>query len=313
MFSILASSGARAQNDTAAAARAFEEGQRAQLRGDHAQAAQLFELAHRAAPAPAALRSAIRSHRSAGNDARAATLSLRAQREYPDDADTAGLAASTISEVAAELTRLDVTCSEPCTLTTDSRLVSLEESDSHALYLRPGSHELLARFGDRTVSRSLTAQAGTALEERFDAPAVVETEPEPEPEPVEPDPEPMNAEQEPVTREPESSGLPPALTFIGLGVTAALGAVMVWSLVDTFSGSDKYEADPTREGWEDGQDRIRRTWILGMSTAVVGLATIVLAAVGTDWGGDDELDDTRVRVVPSVGRGAGGLFLEGTF
>lgn len=301
------------QRDTAAAARAFEEGQHAQLRGDHAQAAQLFELAHRAAPAPAAIRSAIRSHRAAGNDVRAATLALSAQAEYPADADTAALAARTIAELSGALVRLEVRCAEPCTLSTDGRLATLVEASEHQLFLRPGSHELVATLAGRQVARSLEADAGASVAERFEAaepePELAETEP-PAPTPRagrEPAQEPA-----PAAATPEPGGLPPAFTFVGLGVSAALGAALVWSLVDTFEGSDEYEADPTREGWEDGQDRIRRTWLLGVSTALVGLGTILVATLATAWGGDD-LDDGRVRLLPVIAPRAGGLSLEGAF
>jgi tungstate transport system substrate-binding protein len=44
--------------------------------GDYARAAELFELADRAAPSPAALRSALRNHQAAGRTARAASLAF---------------------------------------------------------------------------------------------------------------------------------------------------------------------------------------------------------------------------------------------
>ncbi|MBK6528272.1 MAG: hypothetical protein IPF99_01385 [Deltaproteobacteria bacterium] len=62
--------------DVNAAAAAFQEGQRLQLAREHARAAEFFEIADHAAPSPAALRSAIRSHQAAGHAVRAATLSL---------------------------------------------------------------------------------------------------------------------------------------------------------------------------------------------------------------------------------------------
>ena len=77
---------ARAQQsspDLQAAAEAFQQGQRAQVRGDFAQAAEMFDLANHSAPSAAALRSAIRMHQSAGHHAAAATRAAHALATYP--------------------------------------------------------------------------------------------------------------------------------------------------------------------------------------------------------------------------------------
>src|SRR5260370_26192182 len=91
VFAILIASDATARaqkspaEDVDGAARAFEEGQRAQLHRDYARAADLFELADRSAPNAAALRSAIRNFEAAGNAAHAATLAAPAIERYPND------------------------------------------------------------------------------------------------------------------------------------------------------------------------------------------------------------------------------------
>ncbi|MBC7975135.1 MAG: hypothetical protein H7138_09135, partial [Myxococcales bacterium] len=53
--------GTTAHADVSAAARAFSDGQAAQLEGNHERAAQSFELAFNIAPAREALRSAVRA------------------------------------------------------------------------------------------------------------------------------------------------------------------------------------------------------------------------------------------------------------
>jgi hypothetical protein len=109
------------ESDVQAAAAAFGEAQRAQLRGDFAQAADLFEIADRAAPSPAALRSTIRNHRAAGQSARAATLSAEASTRYPDDAETSALATETLTALAPSLGHVSLRCASECTVTLDGR------------------------------------------------------------------------------------------------------------------------------------------------------------------------------------------------
>src|SRR5688572_12759748 len=52
--------------DVSGAASAYSRGQQADLTGDHATAAELYELANSLAPSPEALRSALRARRNAG-------------------------------------------------------------------------------------------------------------------------------------------------------------------------------------------------------------------------------------------------------
>jgi hypothetical protein len=79
-----------------AAAAAYQEAQQAQLVRDYARAAELFELADRAAPSPAALRSALRNHQAASHTARAASLALLARDRDAADAQSAQLAAAVL-------------------------------------------------------------------------------------------------------------------------------------------------------------------------------------------------------------------------
>ncbi len=83
---------------------------------------------------------------------------------------------------------------------------------------------------------------------------------------------------------------------------------MVWSLIDTLEASDRYHANPTRERYEDGRRKVRRTWLLGVACTATAIATLLVAILGTHWGDDDEL-----VLSPSVGPGAGGLSLRGRF
>ena len=144
-------------DDVQSAAAAFGEAQRAQLRGDYAQAADLFELADRSAPNPAALRSAIRNRRAASQTARAATLAAEAIARYPDDVETHALATETLAELSPSLAAVHVSCTPACSLAIDGRAAHDRALERFEIFVEPGSHELAASWGGSPVTRTLTA------------------------------------------------------------------------------------------------------------------------------------------------------------
>ena len=85
----------------------------------------------------------------------------------------------------------------------------------------------------------------------------------------------------------ESSGLPPAVFWIGTGLTVVAGGFLTWSGVDTLKARDDYENDPTRDGYDDGVKLEQRTNILAGATAVLGVTTIAIGLFATDWGGGE--------------------------
>lgn len=299
---------AQGDPDVRTAARAFEEGQRAQLQNDYARAASLFEIAHRAAPAAPAIRSAISNHRAAGALARAATLSVVAAVEFPD-AETLALTSEVLAEAEATLGRVDVRCTSPCALSVDGQLASMSEVDALRIFVTPGRHVVVARFGEAEVPSDVDAAAQSLTTLELDAPPEPEPVVEPEPLPIEEPIEEPGPSAPPT--ETERSGLSPLITYVGLGETAVLGAVLIWSLVDTANASDDYHANPTRAGYEDGRNRVRRTALLGAATGVAGIATLLIAVLATDWSGGHE--DHAARLVPSawVGSNGGGISLSG--
>jgi hypothetical protein len=65
--------------------------------------------------------------------------------------------------------------------------------------------------------------------------------------------------------------------------TAVMGGLALWSGLNTLSKRDEYEKDPTKERYEDGVSRERRTnWLLG-GTAVLGVGTAALGLFVTHW------------------------------
>jgi hypothetical protein len=284
-----------ASGDFAAAARAFQEGQKAQLIGDFARAAELFELADDLAPTPEALRSTIRNHDAAKHPARAATFALAAKERYPDDALTLATANDVLERAASSLARITVRCDAPCTVLIDGEALTVEAAESADAFVPPGERTIEARFGtEQRATETIELLAGEARELELRAPALPELavatpRHDAVPEANAPRvvtltaPAPTSAER--VAK--HEGGLPPwlFLTASALTVTAATAAIA--SGVDALDKRDAYEADPTRERYMSGLDSERRTNVLLIATASLAATSMALLAF-TDWEGDEE-------------------------
>lgn len=289
-FLLLAMAASASAQDVAAAAAAFQRAQQAQLRGEHARAAELYELADRAAPSAEALRSAMRMHVEAGNRAHAATLALEAERRYPDDEVTLALAAELIAAANAENGRLAVHCEPACTLVLGGRVTGTSARAEHDLFHPPGSLEIVARWPEGgSATETVTLIIGERVELALAPPA-------PAPEPVqEPEPEPAPPEviAPPTPAPAAASGLHPAFFAVGAALTAVGAGLIIGFGVDTLDARDAYVAAPTRQGYEDGLDREWRTNGAIIGTSIVAAATFVIALV-TDW--DGESADVSVAI-----------------
>ena len=279
-----------------AASAAFAEAQRAQLRGDFPRAAELFEIADQAAPSPAALRSAIRNREAAGQDVRAATLSLRAIARYGEDRETRKFAEQTVERLSSHLMRVRVTCDQPCSLSVDGGTVAAGSALVTEFFVGDGPHMLEARWpGRESASRSIEANLGQsttidlvagARRESAVTPPPTTTAP---PGTLAPQPQPL-ATDAPQPREfgPEdrpSRGLSPAFFWAGTGLTLVAGGLLTWSGLDTLRARDDYEKAPTRKDYDHGVSLQRRTNILAGATAALGVITISVGAFATNWGG----------------------------
>lgn len=287
---LVSAASAQDASDVQAAAAAFGEAQRAQLRGDYARAAELFDVADRSAPSPEALRSAIRNYRAATRMARAATLSARALERYPDDVETRGLAEEVLAEAAPVLGRVQVQCEPACALTVDGRAAWHEEIRELALFVAPGTHRLAASWSEGgDVSRELELRAGTS--------EVVSLTPlERATEPAEPEPQSPALE---VTSPPpaEAGGIDPVFFGIGAAVTAVGLGLTIWSGIDTLAARDAYVASPTQSGYEAGVGLEWRTNGLLFGTLAFAATSAVLALF-TDFGGGAAID---VAITPAPG------------
>ncbi|HZJ65498.1 MAG TPA: hypothetical protein VFD36_18440, partial [Kofleriaceae bacterium] len=163
--------GSTARADVSTAARAFADGQSAQLEGDYDHAAQSFELAFSNAPSKEALRSAVRARKLAGQLARAATLAEVLLVQYGSDATSAKLAGEIIAEARLKLGRVTVSCSAKCSLAVDGRAMSMPPAETLVLYLQAGRHTIEATFEDgRSAARELAAVAGANDELELELP-----------------------------------------------------------------------------------------------------------------------------------------------
>lgn len=297
LFACLAPRSARA--DVTGAARAFAEGQAAQLEGKYAQAAERFELAFALSPAKEALRSAVRMQMSAENFARAATDAQTLLDRFGDDAPSAELARSILDEVAPRLSRYEVNCSPACALLVDHLVYFLEPARRHRLYLNPGRVSLEAQFeSGRKVARSVTTSAGESARLEFKEPAApLGSLAATAPTPIEPQPAPATP----------AKGLPALVPWLTGAATVACGAATVWAALDTKRLHDEYVAHPSDEKWNDGVARQKLTNVLLASTAVLAATTVTLTFFVRSS------DKASIGVSPALGPTSASLALGGRF
>jgi len=297
-----------ARADVTGAARAFAEGQSAQLEGKYALAAERFELAFTLQPSKEALRSAARMQMSAENFARAATHAQGLLDRFADDPQSAQLARTILQEVSPRLARYEVSCTPACSLLVDNLAYFLEPAQSHRLYLPPGRVLLGAQFASgRKASRTMLPSAGQTVRLELHEPAP------PSPRSAAPDASIADASsQRERTRAPAnpgatSKGVPVIVPWITGAATVACGAVTIWSALDTKRQHDDYVQHPTDEKWQAGLARQRMTNVFLASTAVLAATTVTLTFFVRDSG------STRVGIRPTVSPTSASLDLSGRF
>jgi tetratricopeptide (TPR) repeat protein len=108
--------------------------------------------------------------------------------------------------------------------------------------------------------------------------------------------------------------LPSWAFWTGLGGTAVLGGVTIWSGVDTLSTKDDYDRNPTSKLKDEGQRAELRTNVLIASTGVLAAATAVIGIFFTDWDGAEPTTETRqARLTPWLDRTSAGVSASGSF
>lgn len=320
------------------AADEFDAGRRAFKSGDFEGAAAHFENADRDAPSPEALLGAMKARREAKQADRAATLAQLALSRYPNEKNISDYARQTIAEGEKSLHKTAISCTPACAVVVDNRVMPGADTASRIIYLEPGPHSLSIGWpGNRHASDELVAVAGGSAQLSYTAPPASKT-----------DSDSLSAKvpgasggasagagaelgasggqgeggASPDTGAEASHGLPPVVFYSGLGLTAVLAGVTVWSGLDAQShpGASAYEqaCDPSRNTpdmcqalYDEGHPKEVRTNVLLGVTGAVGLATAIVGAFLTTWGGEkteakhpDETYLRRVTPFFSVGNGA---------
>ncbi|HWM86453.1 MAG TPA: hypothetical protein VNO33_11460 [Kofleriaceae bacterium] len=252
-----------AQSKVAAAAKAFSLAQQAELSGDHRAAAEHYELADRMVPSPEALRSAVRMRLKAGDEASAATLAETLARRHQDERSKK-IAADILDRLRPRLARVSLSCTPSCGAVVDGAAVGVDEASSHIFYVEPGRHTIGAGFGAAGAQQQqITAQAGKSVE------VALAAEPAPAID--------LGVTAEKPARRAPPSGLSRGWFIASAALTVGLAGATVWSGLDVIDRNEKYEANPTQERLEDGQDRELRTNILLGATATMAVATGIIA------------------------------------
>lgn len=294
------------------AADEFDAGRRAYSLKDFENAAVHFENADRDAPSADALVAAIRSRHEAGQLARAAMLAVSGRARYPDDKALADLANRVVPEANTRLHKIVVRCSPECTLVVDERLVPVPVGAQSTLYVDPGTHSLVAGWsGDRHLTRDLVATPGGETEFTLTAPPV--TSGQGSTSAADPSRQGGRGDVVPDTTAPQQTGLSPAYFWVGLGATAVLGGITIWSGVDTLQnpGTQKVRDACQEEDLtncttllDQGKAHQSRTNGLLAGTALVGIGTGVIGLLFTDWGGSKKADVGKT-LVPFANLGDG--------
>lgn len=280
--------------DVQAAARAFQAAQRAQLAGDAGEAARLYELADSIAPAPEALRSAIRAYVAAESPARAATLALAAQRRYPEDTEALGLSSEVLAQHAPALGRLAVRCERACALLCDGQALQTEPATELEFFVTPGAHAIEARWGGAGArTQSLELAAGELRELSFEAPALPAELPAGEPLPGPSKAAAVLAAPPPPTPVKEAKRLPPEWFWTAAGLTTLSGAAALISGLDTLDRQADYERAPTRAAYDSGKASELRTNLLIGGTAALLVASGLLFAFA-------DFEDDGEQISPSL-------------
>ncbi|HET7542917.1 MAG TPA: hypothetical protein VFK05_23755 [Polyangiaceae bacterium] len=291
------------------AAEAFDRGREAYKTEDYVEAAEQFESADANAPSAAALELAIRARDKAGQLDRAATLAALALTRHPDDPNIQKIAPPIVERAKAELFELDVKCDEACEVTVAGKLAPGGRATARALFLAPGHYNVRAGWsGDRSLSKSIDGARGEPGSVDFTAPEVVAPPPAVVA-PVTPPPSEKPADE---GAHSKSGKLPPTAFWVGVGLTAVLGGTTIWSGIDTKNNPG---ADAVRDAcktvdssgahstecntlYDEGRSHQQRTNVLLGVTAGVGIATAVVGAFFTDWGGSKKSEAEAATARP---------------
>jgi len=297
------------------AASEYDAGRRAFGEKDYEGAAMHFENAFHDAANAAALRSAIRARRKAGQLARAATLAIVADERYPKDGPTAAVVRDVLKESRARLDKVTLRCTPDCGVAADGRAITSDDGPVAVFFLDPGDHALVVSWSsDRNKSTTVKAVAGGEDSLTFEAPPVP---------PGGSSPAVSVAVAPPPAAPPSKShGVSPVAVYVGGALTLVGLGVTVWSGVDAENnpGTAAVRRDCVGQGtscpeYQQGLSAQLRTNVLIGATSVVGAATAVVGVFFTRWSAkkaESRPAPLAAGFTPLPG-GGGAASLSGTF
>lgn len=297
-------------DDVNGAAKAFSQAQQAMLANDPARAAEMYELADDLAPSAPALRNAARARLAAGHAATAATLAAQLLQRYSNDKESRSVAEAILSELSPKLAQLEVSCSEPCTITLDGKAASsTKPRSSHVVYAQPGARTVAATFdADREAKTQITALAGASKRLELAAPprpAPTEAARPAAPAPVIVAPSDKDEPSSPPVR--ASRGIGRKWFVIAAAATVAFGAgatLRGLATLDTrdeiTSAVERGDSTAAQSLYDKGKSQQLQTNLLLGATAAAGASAIVLAVLA-DWSGGEGAEKRDVAITPTVG------------
>ena len=289
----------------------FNKGREAYKAGNYDEAAEYFESADGHAPNERVIELAINARDKAGHLDRAATSAELALELYPNAQRIKKVAVPIVERAKAELFTVIVSCDEACNLLDGSRIVHGEAATRRVVFLTPGDHEIRASWSEgRVTSQQVSGKTGDTSNLEFKAPPIPK-KPESDVAPT------VVAPSGPDRAEEKPHGMPPIVFWSGVGATAVLGGVTIWSGIDTNKnpGPDAVRAACNASGastigssaytechdlYDQGKAHELRTNILIAATSVVGAATAVIGGFFTNWSGKKEPEADTARITPWV-------------
>ncbi|MBK8937108.1 MAG: hypothetical protein IPM79_05565 [Polyangiaceae bacterium] len=248
------------------AERLFLEGEAAFARGDFTLAGRSFEAANELDAQPTSLFNAARSWERAGEPQRAANLYRRFVDGAPPDTPNRDRATQSLSELAAQLGRLEVIAPGAASLSIDGKPAA-----SGAVFVNPGGHLLTATFPGTTTEERVTVEAGKSLTVLLQPQPAAITTPAP---PIEPP-------------APARTGVSPWLFGGFVAATTLSGGLLLWSGIDTVIARDDYlkmSVAEQRLNYDDGRAKQDRTNVLIGVTSGLAVTSGLIALFAIDWG-----------------------------
>lgn len=252
-----------------AASTLYDEGVKAQKRGDYPRAAQLFARADELVPDPAALEAAIGAAALADDPVLVMTLVQRSRRS-----GASGTLATTVraarSKFGSRVGYVRVSC-DGCRATVDGEPLAPAESR----IVKVGAHTVVLQVAGSSERRRVQVDAGQHVDvepgghddaDRIDVDGA--------------DPRADRGEAPKPARD-EGGGVSPGWFWVGTGLTLVAATFTIASGVDTLELHDEFLAKQTQQKADEGQAAESRTYgLLALTTGLaVGTAALGLFAV----------------------------------